>query len=368
MVAKLLALSLLVAAGSASVLPQARPAIVTRSKESAALKLRGGSTVTKAPSQPKALRGGGAKPLFMGVDTALLGYFAGWYLLNYYYSINNKLALTAAGGKAGFPMTISTMQLGVGVLYALFAWIAPEMRDTPAPTIEDLTKMIPVSFCAAAAHSFSVFAQSAGAVSFAMIVKAAEPAFAAVVGTLLYGKSVSPSKWAMLVPVIGGVIIASVKELDFAWSALITASLANLFAAFKANENKKLMDTPGIRDRLGGVGNQFAITTTLAFLISLPFMFWKEGAKFGEFIELFKTNSAVSSNLITSGLYFYLYNELATLTIKKTSATTQSVANTAKRVIVIVGSAIAFGESLEAMKMLGCAICIGGVFAYSLVK
>ena len=78
MVAKLLALSLLVAAGSASVLPQARPAIVTRSKESAALKLRGGSTVTKAPSQPKALRGGGAKPLFMGVDTALLGYFAGW--------------------------------------------------------------------------------------------------------------------------------------------------------------------------------------------------------------------------------------------------------------------------------------------------
>ena len=207
---------------------------------------------------------------------------------------------------------------------------------------------------------------------------------------------------------IGGVILASVKELDFAWSALITASLANLFAAFKANENKKLMETPGIRDRLGGVGNQFAITTTLAFLISLPFMFWKEGAKFGEFIELFKTNSAVSSNLITSGLYFYLYNELATLTIKKTSATTQarplapsrhspraspgtppasasrlpcvsadvspwasaasqSVANTAKRVIVIVGSALAFGESLEAMKMLGCFICIGGVFAYSLV-
>ena len=143
--------------------------------------------------------------------------------------------------------------------------------------------------------------------------------------------------------------------------------MANLFAAFKANENKKLMETPGIRERLGGVGNQFALTTILAFLISLPFLVAKEGAKFGEFVELFKTNGVVSSNLITSGLYFYLYNELATLTIKKTSATTQSVANTAKRVIVIVGSALAFGESLEAMKMLGCFICIGGVFAYSLV-
>ena len=30
-----------------------------------------------------------------------------------------------------------------------------------------------------------------------------------------------------------GVILASVKELDFAWSALITACMANLFAAFK---------------------------------------------------------------------------------------------------------------------------------------
>ena len=36
------------------------------------------------------------------------------------------------------------------------------------------------------------------------------------------------------------------------------------------------------------------------------------------------------SNVLTSGLYFYLYNELSTLVVKKTSATTQSVANTAK--------------------------------------
>ena len=41
-----------------------------------------------------------------------------------------------------------------------------------------------------------------------------------------------------------------------------------------------------------------------------------------------------------AGLWFYGYNELATMTIKKTSAVTQSVANTAKRVIVIVGVAI----------------------------
>ena len=73
------------------------------------------------------------------------------------------------------------------------------------------------------------------------------------------------------------------------------------------------------------------------------------------------------NNLLTSGLYFYLYNELATLTIKKTNAVTQSVANTAKRVIVIVGVAIVMGESLNPMKLIGCSIGIGGVFLYSII-
>ena len=73
------------------------------------------------------------------------------------------------------------------------------------------------------------------------------------------------------------------------------------------------------------------------------------------------------NNLITSGLYFYLYNELATLTIKKTNAVTQSVANTAKRVIVIVGVAIVMKESLDPIKLLGCSIGIGGVFLYSII-
>ena len=69
---------------------------------------------------------------------------------------------------------------------------------------------------------------------------------------------------------------------------------------------------------------------------------------------------------LASGLWFYGYNELATMTTK-TSAVTQSVANTAKRVIVIVGVAIVMGESLNPLKLAGCAIGIGGVFLYSVI-
>ena len=118
----------------------------------------------------------------------------------------------------------------------------------------------------------------------------------------------------------------------------------------------------------GGVANQFAVTECLAFFISLPVMIATEGHKFGEFMTLLRTNRDLQVGLFVSGMAFYLYNELATMTIKKTSAATQSVANTAKRVIVIVGVAIALGESLEPIKLLGCSIGIGGVLLYSLVK
>merc|ERR1739846_252430 len=108
-------------------------------------------------------------------------------------------------------------------------------------------------------------------------------------------------------------------------------------------------------------------TSILAFLMSIPILIAKEGSKFGEFVTLFKTNPAVWHNLIASGLYFYGYNELATMTLKKTGAVTQSVANTAKRVIVIVGVALVLGESLDPIKLIGCTIGIGGVFLYSII-
>ena len=74
------------------------------------------------------------------------------------------------------------------------------------------------------------------------------------------------------------------------------------------------------------------------------------------------------NNLLTSGLYFYLYNEMSTLTIKKTNAVTQSVANTAKRVIVIVGVAIVMGESLNPMKLIGCSIGTGRAILRAILR
>ena len=61
------------------------------------------------------------------------------------------------------------------------------------------------------------------------------------------------------------------------------------------------------------------------------------------------------------------YNELATLTIKKTAAVTASVANTAKRAFVIVGVSLALGKELRYEEKLGATLAIGAVMLYSSV-
>merc|ERR1711981_481398 len=187
----------------------------------------------------------------------------------------------------------------------------------------------------------------------------------AIVNTLFYGKPPSALKAARLPIIVGGVMFASLKKqaeggyaLKFDMTALQFGLLANCFAAFKGSEIKK---------RYGGVGNQYAVTEILAFLISLPVMFLTEGAKFGEFVELFKTSRDLQFNLVMSGMMFYLYNELATMTIKATGAVTASVANTAKRVIVLVYMAMVTGKALTDEQKIGAAVAIGGVLLYSVI-
>jgi solute carrier family 35 protein E1 len=322
-----------------------------------------------------------------GGNLALGLYFVFWYVGNSFYNIQNKLALNATGGKhAGFGMTVATLQLGVGTIYSFLIWIvgynflpccgfvAPTKQGPPKLSMSDFFKMLPVAFCSAAAHSASVLALNAGSVSFGQIVKAGEPVFSALVNTIMYGKSPSAAKWLCLPIIIGGVVFSTLKPdatgkytIEFDITALTMASLANMFAAIKGAENSKLMKTEGLKERIGGVGNQFALTEVLGFFISLPVMFYLEGAQFGKFTEMVTTDTILSKNLILSGMTFYLYNELATMTIKKTGAVTASVANTAKRVIVMVVSAVAFGEDLTFEKKLGAGIAIAGVFIYSII-
>jgi solute carrier family 35 protein E1 len=307
-----------------------------------------------------------------GIDIATIVYITVWYLGNYYYNIYNKNAGKASGG-AEYAFTLATIQLVVGSVYALFLWVAPEARAPPKMTFAQVMALAPLGFWAALAHAGAVYAMTAGAVSFGQIVKAGEPVFAVIVGYLAYSSKVSVAKILCLVPIIGGIAIASMKELDFTMASLLAASTANVASAFRGGENKKVMGTADIKAAVGGVGNAYAITTLWATLFLIPAIFISgEYAKFADFKAMWAADGKPGSignlryNTIMSGLTFYLYNEVSTMALKSLSGVSHSVANTAKRAVVIIGSAIAFGEDMGFMKTLGCSIAIGGTFLYAI--
>lgn len=290
--------------------------------------------------------------------------------------------------KDGNPLalTVATAQLLVGVVYALFMWIAPDARPWPKISFSDFLKLVPVGVCSAAAHAASVVGLAYGVV-FGQIVKAAEPAFSAVIGTIFYGKKISAAKWLCLIPIIGGVALSALTlkdgkyQLDFSMAGLIGCGASNIFAAFKGLESDKLMakgakeDTPegqaaiALKKRIGP-GNQFALMTIISFIVSVPVAYGKEGAKFWQFVADAQANTKnLGWNLLLSGLTFYGYNEVATKSLTKMDPVTNSVANTAKRVIVIVFGAIVFKEPFleHPNKVAGCFISIAAVFLYSVI-
>ena len=319
-------------------------------------------------------------------NVALLLFFLFWYVGNAFYNQYNTMALSAVGGKhGGLTMTVSTMQLGVCTLYALVLWVVsvnpiklcglqtPERMKVPKITKSDIVATLPVGFCSAVAHSAGVFCLGADPL-FGQIVKAGEPVMSALVNTFFYGKPPSKAKFVCLLFIVGGVAFASLKKddtgaykLKFDQTALLFGMIGNTFAAFKGSENKKLMTKEGVKDRYATVANQFAVTEVLAFFISVPVMIATEGPKWGEFVELLMTSRDLQLGLAMSGMSFYLYNELATMTIKATGAVTSSVANTAKRVIVMVYMAAVTGKVLTEEQKIGAAIAIGFVLVYSVI-
>ena len=215
-----------------------------------------------------------------------------------------------------------------------------------------------------------------GAVSFAQIVKACEPVFAAVVGLLLPPMDVKPMlAYAMLIPIVGGVGLACVKEgkgVDINVTAFAWASMANMAAALKGKVGGSVTKSlKGDKSKNMDSANVYAVMNIISFLFNVPMVVVAELPTLQE--EWDKATAehgaqALIINIALSGFFFYIYNEFAFAFTANVGAVTSSVLNTAKRVIIIVVSSIVFVEPMERNTVIGSAIAIGGTFAYSLAS
>ncbi len=280
-----------------------------KTSTSLALSAAGGAKKVAA-EEPK---GGGL------METLEVGtYFALWYLFNIGYNIYNKQALNAMA----FPWTIATIQMATGILYFVPLWLTG-LRKAPKLSFDDMKTLFPIALCHTGVHVGAVIALGAGAVSFAHIVKASEPVVTCGLNALLLGEVLPLPVYLTLLPIIGGVAIASMKELSFTMLALASAMLSNVSSAARGVLSKKTMSGKKIGENLDAQ-NLYAVLTAMSTLILIPLCLAIEGTSF---LPAFKslvaagnfTNKSLATLLALGGATYYAYNEVAFLALGKVS-------------------------------------------------
>jgi len=300
------------------------------------------------------------------MDTLQTGtYFALWYLFNIGYNIYNKQALNVLQ----FPWTIAALQMATGLAYFVPLWVLG-IRKAPKLSGSDLKTLFPIALCHTGVHVGAVIALGAGAVSFAHIVKASEPVVTCLLNAVFMGQVLPLPVYLTLLPIIGGVAIASMKELSFTMLALASAMLSNVSSSARGVLSKKTMSGKKIGENLDAQ-NLYAVLTAMSTLILLPLSFAVEGTGF---FTAFKaavaagtfTNKSLATLLALGGATYYAYNEVAFLALGKVNPVTHAVGNTIKRVVIIVASVIAFKTPMSTGSIIGSSIAILGTLLYSL--
>ena len=306
---------------------------ITQALQNIKLKVTGGATT------------GLAHRLEVGV------FFGGWYALNIYYNIINKKVLKTVG----LPWLVSWAQLVVGALYALVGW---GIGRTGQPAVRDAW---PVAVAHCGQQVTTVISLGAGAVSMTHVVKALEPLFSAAVNAVVRGEILPLPVYAALIPVVGGVAVAIATDLSFNPLSFSAAMTSNLFSGLRAVLSKANLErTKQTAPEL------FGAATIGAAGILAPLAFMVEGSKLSVLDDL--DTNRVALQVVLSGLFHYLNNEVMYMCLARVNPVTLAVGNTVKRVVIIAAAMVVLGEAMEPVAMVGTTVAIAGVLLYSVLK
>merc|ERR1719456_698562 len=109
----------------------------------------------------------------------------------------------------------------------------------------------------------------------------------------------------------------------------------------------------------------------MATLFLLPIAFYMEGPAAilkGLKVAYAKGGTEFLWHFIYSGFFYYVYNEVAFFALSKLDPVSHAVANTMKRVGIIVTAVIVFNTPVTTLGSIGSAVAILGALAYSLAK
>ncbi|GFP79909.1 triose phosphate/phosphate translocator non-green plastid chloroplastic [Phtheirospermum japonicum] len=296
-------------------------------------------------------------------DTLVLGTLFGlWYLFNIYFNIYNKQVLKAFH----YPMTVTLVQFAVGTVLVTTMWTL-NLYKRPKISGAQLVAILPLALVHTLGNLFTNMSLGKVAVSFTHTIKAMEPFFSVVLSAMFLGEF--PTLWVVssLVPIVGGVGLASMTEASFNWAGFWSAMASNL-----TNQSRNVLSKKFMVKKEESLDNitLFSIITIMSFFLMAPTAIFMEGIKFTpSALQAAGVNAnQLYSRSLVAALCFHAYQQVSYMILQRVSPVTHSVGNCVKRVVVIVTSVIFFRTPVSPINSLGTGIALAGVFLYSRVK
>ncbi|KAI9078084.1 hypothetical protein K1719_040009 [Acacia pycnantha] len=297
------------------------------------------------------------------IRTLQLGAMFGiWYVLNIYFNIYNKQVLKVYP----FPATVTAFQFGYTSLMVTLIWTL-NLYPKPKISRSQLVAIFPLAVAHTIGNLLTNISFGKVAVSFTHTIKALEPLFTVVLSTLFLREQ--PTLWVVssLVPIVGGVALASMTEVSFNWIGFGSAMASNLINQSRNVLSKKLMVNE--EESLDNI-NLYSVISMISFILSIPFAISLEGFKFApSFLQSAASQGLnireLCMRLLLTGFCFHAYQQVSYGILQMVSPVTHSVGNCVKRVVVIVSSIIFFQTPVSLVNTVGTAVALGGVFLYS---
>eukprot|EP01104_Vermistella_antarctica_P007158 TRINITY_DN1790_c0_g1_i1.p1 TRINITY_DN1790_c0_g1~~TRINITY_DN1790_c0_g1_i1.p1 ORF type:complete len:360 (-),score=29.52 TRINITY_DN1790_c0_g1_i1:67-1080(-) len=199
-------------------------------------------------------------------------------------------------------------------------------------------------------------------VSFMQTVKSSVPAFTIFLQTFCFpSKPISRMTYFALIPIVGGVTLATYTEVNFEVLGFGAALTASLITALQAHISGKLLST-----KLDSINLLYNMAPLAVLMLVLPTLYLESGDIRNNW--KYAGQSEAMLTLVVSGFLAFALNVTQFLAIAKTSPLTFTVAGNLKVVISISLSVFIFQNQVTVWNGVGCAVALGGVMWYNRIR
>ncbi|KAJ8021384.1 Solute carrier family 35 member E2 [Holothuria leucospilota] len=298
------------------------------------------------------------------LSSRAIAYLVLWYFFSFCTLFLNKYILSHLGGE---PSMLGSVQMVMTTLCGFFKMYVPcclykhKSKTDKPPNF--LRNMVLLGIMRFATVVLGLVSLKNIAVSFTETIKSSAPFFTVLISFLMLGEKTGIYVNLSLIPVVAGLALTSFTELSFTTIGFVAAISTNVVDCLQNVFSKKLLS--GSSYKYSPPELQF-YTSTAAVILLIPswiFLLVRNTQDF-PFKDGPPSQSLVLA-LIVDGTFFHLQSITAYALMGRISPVTHSVANTAKRALLIWLSVLVFGNPVTVLSGVGTFVVVIGVFLYN---